>query len=803
MYNRGICDKTAERRMPVPETVVVKPAVRQRFERFLSHGRILFFSAPCGFGKTALAETLLSGQKVLRCSAADPEFSLSTLPEDWDILLLDDLQQLQEESDAPALCELIRSRPERRFVLLSRGAPPGPLAAFQYTGLMTVLEAEDLRFDREDIRRLFSLRGVSPMESELSGIFRESGGYPLGVAITAHGMSGGKPFGPELAARVFREIFCYFESAVYRRFDLPLRRFLLELAPFERFDLEMARMVSGDPKTAARLDWLLRCTSMLRCDDVQYFRFWPQFRAFLLWEMEREYPEEKRKALFRRGGLYYELKEDYAHALDCYTRGGDHAKVSELLIRNAELHPGMGHYSEMEAYYRSLPEQEILASPSLMQGMSMLCALAMDYEGSQRWYQELQAFARRCGPEDAAGKPARSRLAWLDISLPQRGVEGLTETIPAVFRLLTNKEVSLPSFSVTSALPSIMNGGKDFSLWSKKDDLLYQTLRIPVEAVLGKDGVGLADCAIAESKFEKGEDISGRMLSLIPRMNDIRQHGTPDMEFAAGGLLARSQLAGGQSEDARRTVRSLRESFAAEGRERFLPNMGAMLCRIALHAGDLDASDAWYRKSAPRDPLRVNVMKRYLYFTQAMVELADGAPDKALLTLAPLARYIQSCRRHIDGIHLDLLTAIARFRSRDETWRQDLTHGLNTAAEFRFIRPVSVYGAAILPLLEELEWQGSVKWHKRLMADVRAQAAYYPRFLQPRLAPKDALTPTEVQILRLLCADKSNAEIGQIMDIKLPTVKTHVSHILDKLDVRRRSEAKTAAKRLRLVPEDL
>ena len=36
----------------------------------------------------------------------------------------------------------------------------------------------------------------------------------------------------------------------------------------------------------------------------------------------------------------------------------------------------MGHYSEMEAYYRSLPEDEILASPALMQGMSMLCALA-------------------------------------------------------------------------------------------------------------------------------------------------------------------------------------------------------------------------------------------------------------------------------------------------------------------------------------------------------------------------------------------------------------------------------------------
>ena len=61
------------------------------------------------------------------------------------------------------------------------------------------------------------------------------------------------------------------------------------------------------------------------------------------------------------------------------------------------------------------------------------------------------------------------------------------------------------------------------------------------------------------------------------------------------------------------------------------------------------------------------------------------------------------------------------------------------------------------------------------------------------------MTATELQVLRLLCADKSNAEIGRILDIKLPTVKTHVSHILTKLNVSRRSEAKTAARRLWLI----
>lgn len=87
-------------------------------------------------------------------------------------------------------------------------------------------------------------------------------------------------------------------------------------------------------------------------------------------------------------------------------------------------------------------------------------------------------------------------------------------------------------------------------------------------------------------------------------------YGTPDMEFAINGLLARSLLAAGQSEDAYRTIESLREKFAEEGRERFLPNMDAMLVRISLHTGDLDCADTWYREKAPRDPMRVNVMKR-------------------------------------------------------------------------------------------------------------------------------------------------------------------------------------------------
>lgn len=783
----------------------VKPAIEVQFQKCMERGRVLFFSAPCGFGKTVTAEKLIrqTGEKYRSVSGDRVPFEQLIEDPNWKILFVDDLQMMQEEKDLQALCSLIRENPDRRFILASRGLPPGCLMAFQYTGLMSVLHADVLLFDREDIRKLFQEWEVPVTDSELSGVTKESIGHPLGVVITIRHMAEGQTFGPELVAGAFREVFRYFETAIYKRFDLNIRRFLLELAPFEQFDLDMARIVSGDPRVGEMLDWLQRNTTMLRYDETQRFHFWPQFRAFLMWEMDRECPEEKKKTLYSRGGMYYELKEDFVHAMDCYIRGGDHSKVSELLIRSAELHPGMGHYYEMEKYYHSLPEKEILASPALMQAMSMLCAMEMDYEKSEQWYEALKQFAEQCDRMDAGGRQARSRLAWLDISLPQREVSGLTDTIPAVFRLLRGKEITLPPFSVTSTLPSIMNGGKDFSDWSKKDDMLYQVLRIPVEAVLGKDGVGLADCAIAESKFEKGEDITHRMLSLVQRAGEIQRNGTPDIEFAVTGLLIRSQMASGRSDDAVRTMEQLRTRFAENGLDRFLPNMDAMRCRMDLYVGDLDRADDWYREKAPRDLMKLNVMKRYQYLTQAMVELAAGKNQDVLLTLSSLELYCRTCRRHLDSIHLLIIRAIACWREKDKTWKTYLDEALDIAEEYQFIRPVSGYGAAVLPLLKECSRDDQNKWYLRLMAAVREQAAYYPAFLQPRTAPGESLTATELQILRLICADKSNAEIGKIMDIKLPTVKTHVSHILDKLGVSRRSEAKTAAKKRWLIPDHL
>ncbi|GEM_PF-2054357 len=122
-----------------------------------------------------------------------------------------------------------------------------------------------------------------------------------------------------------------------------------------------------------------------------------------------------------------------------------------------------------------------------------------------------------------------------------------------------------------SGLPSIINGGRDFSVRTHDDAALYREFAKPVERALGADGVCLPDCAIAESALLRGEDVRARMLGITSKIQDIYLHGSPDIEFAATGLLARTQVTYASAEDACQTILKIRESFLARGEDFFIP----------------------------------------------------------------------------------------------------------------------------------------------------------------------------------------------------------------------------------------
>jgi len=72
---------------------------------------------------------------------------------------------------------------------------------------------------------------------------------------------------------------------------------------------------------------------------------------------------------------------------------------------------------------------------------------------------------------------------------------------------------------------------------------------------------------------------------------------------------------------------------------------------------------------------------------------------------------------------------------------------------------------------------------------------------EPAVVPgaKFDLTEREFEVLVLIARGYSNREIAEKLFLSLPTIKTHVSNLFTKLDVKRRTQAIKRARELKMI----
>ena len=784
------------------QNYIAPASALKKLKKARSLSQTVYLYGATGYGKTELVRQYLSGRRYIYLSCEELPWEAGALPSEEPgrqnrrIVVIGNLHRLKSEELRRKILAL-EKRKDIWLILIGRSPLPTWLMSRHIQEVFVVISENDLRMGRDEITAYLDARGVTHTEEDIQYLQNTAEGNAYILHHVALRMKEGEHPGPKLQTEIREAFASYLENVVLVRWDSDLLEFLMQVSVVDEFTLELAEMISGNLHVTALLEQAAEAGNFISQEDGTY-RLRPVLIDALRNRALKVYGRERVKDLKYNAALYYEMHDEVVPALKLFEECGKTERIKNLLIRNARMNPGNGHYYELRRYYFNMDEREIEDSPVLMAGMSMLHSMLMDDEKSEYWYEKLKAFATNA--KGGVRREALSRLAYLDIGLPHRGSRDVLEIIKNIPALLFDKGNRLPEFSVTSNLPSTMNGGKDFCHWSPDDTKLAKTVGPLVERVLGSYGKGLVKAALGESYYEKGGD-NYEVMSLLTRAQvEAGQGGTMEIAFAAVGVRVRLALLQGDSPAARELLASFEQSVRENRAVQLLPNIQALRCRLALYEGDMDMVERWM-KTAPDEDREFCSLERYRYLTKVRCYLANGAYTKAQALLEKLRYYAEQTGRPYVRMETGLLSAITKERV-GGPWQEELATVLKEAERYRFLRLITEEGAAVWPLFQRekkaLQEAGTLNkdWLRRLLAEAEEVARRYPLYLKKRAAVAADFKGVALTILRLQADGLSLNQIAQRLDMKPFSVSYHIQENYRKLNVSRKADALIAARSL-------
>ena len=175
-------------------------------------------------------------------------------------------------------------------------------------------------------------------------------------------------------------------------------------------------------------------------------------------------------------------------------------------------------------------------------------------------------------------------------------------------------------------------------------------------------------------------------------------------------------------------------------------------------------------------------------------EAADGAEAVQLAQqLLPDVVVMDLLMPGLDGI-----TAIKTIRSSlPDTEVIALTSVLESEAVLNAVKAGAI--GYLLKDTQALELRKAIKAAAAGQVQLSPQASTYLLHSIRAHEKHETLTDREMEVLRLLARGKSNKEIAHDLEVVEDTIKTHIRHILAKLDVQSRTQAVLTAVRLGLI----
>ncbi|GHO84804.1 LuxR C-terminal-related transcriptional regulator [Dictyobacter formicarum] len=749
------------------------------------------------------------------------------------ILIIDDYHLISDSHIHEGMAYLLAHLPpDLHLIVSSRSEPPWALARERMYGELCEVRASDLRLTGAEIERfLANMVGITLSGDEQELLEQRTEGWIAGLYLVGRALQDQQETKAVLTqfGGNQRTLFNYFAEEVFVRQPQEIQHFLLSTAPLAVWTMELcAAVLQKDECEVRKILMALERENvfLISLDERQgSYRYHALFAEYLQEKLTQSSPEVS-AAIQRRAATWYEQQGMYEEAIEYALAARDVQEAGYLIERiGEEIIWKRGEVGRLLAWMRQLPEA-ICVENSYLQLLYAWALLLSGQENIKRVEalvttieSRLAAPDTRISRGDIAALRARIAAFHNDVSqvillgqaalqeLPQErallradvsfSVGGLHKNLDECYRQLSEAlHISLALGNLRTAMFAsrylaqiCIKQGR----LSEAEAILRQALhnsgahgewaRVPA--------TGVIHIGLAELYYERNEvDTALRHALLGVQLGE--HSGEIKVILSGSCILAHIFAVKGEIERGWQEVHKANQ-IATMGRVPWLREyIAASTIHLALQQGDnvaaqraLCAIGIDVTAGTEQVPPLEQAIERLLL---ARFWLAEKQHHAAATLLVPLIDDVRAWKHINILLAAQTLQAIALYGMRmQQQAAQIMSETLSIAQQQGWLRMFLDIGTPLQNMLEQIEIAGSGRGYARRLLEAFEKS-------DPVEKNKAGLSEREVEVLHLLAAGLSNQEIADALVVAVSTVKAHVRHVCQKLNVRNRLQAVAQAR---------
>ncbi|MFT5041980.1 MAG: LuxR family maltose regulon positive regulatory protein [Hyphomicrobiaceae bacterium] len=806
------------------------------------------FPGACALTKSALAAPELRPAKVLAAQLAN---ELDAIEASF-TLVLDDYHLIEDTAIHDLIGELLRyPAADVHLVIVTRRDPPLPLASLRAKGRLAEIRFDDLQFSSGEAGALMEdLLGSALSDAAMKRLMELSEGWVAGlqlVALAARHQPDPEEFLFNLEGSL-RNVRDYLLSEVLAQQPAKLRECLLKTSVVNRFSGSFCEGVcenrDGCPLAGESMMRTLAQTGIFTVPldaEGKWFRYHHLFQDLLQSQLEREVGVDGVAALHARASRWCESFGSIDEAIDHALEAGDPVRAAELTEKHLIAEFNVDRWFVVKNWLRKIPDEVKAGRPAILLAQAWITPKKLRQSEIAALVAQAESCLTEVGEDEREGLMGQINLHKAMLRFWQGDAAGVLEFVGKAERQLPAEAVfaraGLQDFwgvahqmigQGEQALEELERKIRDES---ESHPLLVTrwlaatcTLRILAcqPAAAQQAAMRIRDVAernglpntVVWASFYQGVPCfqSGEFEAARSHYREVAEkrhffHRQAALLGIAG--LALSCEAMGRHDEADEALDLLQE-FAREGGEAAsLALADSCRARVALWRGELSTA---VRLLPPQqgtpDPADMSYFVEVPCLTHCRVLLAKGAKDE----VAAAAKTLAALRKGLEGLHntfqlIDVLVLQAwalQLMGMSGKAKATLEEALQLAEPGWWIRPFLEAGEVVMALMDSTESDRSpfrTELRNRLLERQPTgenQAGDPPAKSAPKQPLIEPLTNRELDVLELIGQRLYNKEIADRLSISPGTVKAHLKHIYQKLDVGNRRAAVDRARELRI-----